>query len=257
MRPRLYWLAIALLQLLPAVALVTAWELATRDNSVATFYFGRPSAVMNIIAADFSNGSLLTNVWTTASEAGLGFLIGTLAGAASGLVLWFSRLAFSISRPYAIALGATPAFALAPLFIIWFGTGLWSKIAIAAFSTFVVAAVQAYRGVEAADRRYVRVAQGLGARRSQIFRKVIVPSALTWIFGAAQLNVGLALLGAFIGEVISSEAGLGHEIMVASGLFDISRVWAGIFSFVFLALVATDALDRLQLKVLRIIVRYL
>jgi NitT/TauT family transport system permease protein len=249
--------AILLAQALPAILIVTFWELATRNDSVATFYFGRPSAIAQIIQAGLRDGSLGADFATTASEAGLGFLIGTFGGALLGLALWFSRTAFVISRPYVIALGATPAFALAPLFIIWFGTGYGSKVAIATFSTFIVATVQAYSGVDSADRRYVRAAQALGASRQQIFRKIIVPSALAWIFGAAQLNVGLALLGAFIGEVISSQAGLGHAIMVASGLFDISRVWAGILSFIVLAILATLTLDQVQGRVLRILVRYL
>lgn len=249
------WLIFA--RLIPAVLILTVWELGTRNSPVSTFYFGRPDLIFEDIMSGFGDGSLGRDFLITAGEAGLGFLIGTGIGTSIGLALWFSRTAFLMSRPYAIALGATPAFALAPLFIIWFGTGFWSKVAIAAFSTFVLASVQAYNGVDTAERRFVAAAQALGANRNQIFRKVIVPSALTWVFSAAQLNVGLALLGAFIGEVISSQAGLGHSIMVASGLFDLSRVWAGIFSFIALAIGATAALDWTQSRMLRLLVKYL
>jgi NitT/TauT family transport system permease protein len=216
-------------QFIPIIVFLVVWEIIVRSDNKLTFFFGLPSKILVYLYFSTLDGSLFINLITTFGEAFLGFILGNIIGTLIGLGLWYSKTAFLISRPYIIGLGASPIFALAPLLIIWFGTGIFSKIMIAAISTVFIALSQAYLGASEVKKSHLKMMQTFGATKHQTFVKIIVPSALVWVISAFRMNVGFALLGAFIGEYISSNQGLGHMILVASGLFDISKVLSGVF----------------------------
>ncbi len=243
------------LQIIPILIFCYFWESAASSSERFAFYFGQPSEIAEHFYHRMFSGVLLRDYAVTFFEAIGGFLLGTTAGTLVGLIFWFSRPVFLFVRPYVIALGSTPVFALAPLLIIWFGTGFSSKLAIAAISTFFIALFQSYSGVEDVKPQHTALLKSLGATRLEIFRKGVVPNALVWVISGLKLSVGYALLGAFIGEFISSNAGLGHMIIVASGLFDISLVLLGVFLIVSMALLMTVIIDRIQQPLKRLIVR--
>ncbi len=249
-------LRLRLLQLIPLVVFLVFWETAVRLNEKLIFFFGSPTKVASYMWTNISNGRLITDTSVTLLEAVSGFLIGNIIGTAAGLALWYSRTAFLVARPYVIALGSAPIFALAPLVIIWFGTGILSKIMIAAFSTVFIALSQSYTGANEVQSQYLRLMQALGATKHQTFRKLIAPSALVWVISAFKLNVGFALLGAIIGEFISSNEGLGHLILVASGLFDISLVLCGITMLILIALVLNTVIAQIEKPLLHVVAKY-
>src|SRR5262249_31045235 len=148
------------------------------------------------------SGEILYDALLTAGEAIGGFVIGNCLGSSIGLVLWHSPLLFKLSRPYIIALGTAPLFAFAPIIVVWLGTGFISKLAIATLSTLFVALMQAYKGAEEVDQTLIQVIRSFGGNNLQVFRKVIVPASMVWVIAAFRLNIGLALLGAFLGEYI-------------------------------------------------------
>lgn len=203
------------------------------------------------------DGSLPIDLGATFLEASVGFILGNVVGTAVGLSLWYSKTAFQIARPYIITLGSAPIFALAPLLIIWFGTGMFSKIMIAALSTVFVALLQSYTGAAEVSNDYIRLMKTFGATKNQTFRKVIAPAAIVWVISAFKLNVGFAILGAFIGEFISSNMGLGHLILVASGLFDISLVLCGVFMLVCIALFLTWVVGKLEAPLKHLVAKHL
>ena len=137
-------------------------------------------------------------------------------------------------------------FAIAPMMIIWFGTGLLSKVVMAGFSTAVVSLVQAYDGARNASVEQLTMAQLFGATRWELLRKVVIPSSLVWVLSGFRLNIGFALIGAFIGEFVSSEAGLGHYILRASGLYDVPRVLFGVFVMACVGLLLTGVLSLVE-----------
>ena len=233
----LQFLLSKILQFLPLALVLVIWQIITGHSDRLTFLFGSPVLVAKAMWNALFRGSLLTDSFVTFIETMLGFIGGNILGSLIGLSLWFSRKVARIARPYIIALGSVPIFALAPMLIIWFGTGLFSKIIMASFSTFIVAAVQAYNGAQNVDKDQIMLLRTFGARRKQIFIKVIIPSSLIWVFASYKINIGFALLGAFIGELISSEKGLGHLIMRAGGLYNIPLVFVGIAMFIAIALV--------------------
>ena len=222
-------------QLFPLALLFLVWQIATAGSDRRAFFFGSPAGFWRELAAGVADGSLLLDAAVTGSEALTGFVIGNLVGAGAGLALWHSAWLFRTLRPYIIALGSAPLFALAPLIVVWFGTGFTAKVVLASLSTVFVALMQAYKGAEEVDPRCVDLIRSFGGGPGQIFRKVVVPSAAVWVMAAFRLNIGLALLGAFLGEYISSERGLGHVILVAGGLYNISLILAGVFLIAVLA----------------------
>jgi len=228
--------AVLPLQLLVCGLAALAWEVAGRTSTSVFFEIGTPSSVLFEFRRLLSEG-FLGHFATTGSEALTGLAIGTFLGASAGLGLWYSEKAAGVARPFIIALGTLPVFAFAPLMIVWFGIGWWMKVALAAFSTIFVAFNQAYRGATLVSTEYVEVLRGMDATRHQIFLKVIVPGSLDWVLSSMRLNVGFGLLGAFIGEFIAAERGLGYLILRASGLYNIPRAFAAAFGITCLALI--------------------
>lgn len=242
---------------LPLLALLLFWEIATRGNPARAFFFGSPSKIAAYLVDKTVDGSLSRDVGVTFIEATLGFILGNILGTAVGLGLWYSKLALAIAKPYVIVLGSAPIFAFAPLIIIWFGTGLFSKVMVATLSTVFVALMQSYTGASEVSNDYLRLMKTFGATQGQTFRKVVAPSSIVWVISAFRLNVGFAILGAFIGEFISSSAGLGHLILVASGLFDISLVLCGVILLSGLAFVLYFFVGQLEPRLKRFVVAYL
>lgn len=216
-------------QLVPLFSFLILWEAFGRFNPGLIFFIGLPSKILAYLFSKILDGSLLIDFSLTLSEALLGFVLGNIVGTLLGLGLWYSKTGFNIARPYILALGSAPVIALAPLLILWFGTDLLSKVMIAAISTVFIALSQAYLGASEVNPSHLRMMQTFNATKHQIFVKIIVPSAIVWVISAFRMNVGFALLGAFIGEYISSNQGLGHMILVAGGLADISLVLCGVF----------------------------
>ena len=240
-----------LLYPLPAVIFLVVWYTFTAGDPQRQFIFSSPQKVYETFARLIVNGELLRDAATTTFEALAGFILGTAFGAFIGLTFWYSRTVAKIAQPYINALASVPIFAIAPMIIVWFGIGVLSKIMLAFLSTVVVAIVQSYQGSMSVEPRILKLMQVLGASRSQVFRIVVVPSSLTWVINAMKLDIGLALLGAFIGEFISSEHGLGYMIVKASGLYDMATVLVGVFTLIFIALLLTMLVGKLENWLLR------
>lgn len=216
------------LQVLIVVAALSAWELGTRSGAISSFLFGSPSAVWNVLRSRAQSGQLWTDIGVTSLEVILGFLIGAVGGSILGLLLWYSQFVADLTSPFIAAIGSIPVLAVAPLTIIWFGTEMTSKVVIVAFSCVVVSLTTSYRGARRTDPDLINLMKSFGASRSQIFVKLVVPSAMTWVVSGLRLNIGFALVGAIVGEYISSDAGVGHMILLGSSNFTISLVIAGI-----------------------------
>ncbi len=240
-----------ILYLLPMLAGLLVWQVYTAGQPSHQFVFASPEQVCQSLARLTSSGELFRHAGITLFEAVVGFLTGTACGAAIGLSLWYSRTAAKVAQPYLTALASVPIFALAPVIIVWFGIGITSKIVIAFLSTVVLAIVQSYQGAMSVEERFTRLMQVMGASRWQTFRLVVVPSALIWVLNAMKLNIGLSLLGAFIGEFISSEEGLGYMIVKASGLYDMSTVFVGVASLIVISLLLTGTVTLLERRLMR------
>lgn len=239
-------IAVTICQIGLLVALLAAWERATGSLALNAFLFGSPSAIWAHLVSMAQDGTLVRYSWVTGLETLLGFLFGNVIGTVLGLALWYSRFVSRVMQPFIVAVGSIPIVALAPIVIIWFGTALTSKIVMSTLSVVVVALVIAYKGALSVDDDQVNLMRTLGATKWQIFRKLVVPSSLGDIFAGLKLTVGFALIGAIVGEFMSSSEGLGHAIFKAGSLYIISKVFAGLVATIALALALSFMVGKLE-----------
>lgn len=247
-RRRARWLRlrVTLTQVLVAIVLLGLWELGTMNSKVNAFLFGSPSEIGRDLVTMVRNGSIWTDTYVTGVETLAGFALGNLLGVAVGLALWYSRFVSRVVQPFILALGSIPVIALAPIVIIWFGTGFASKLAMSTLSVVVVALIIAYKGATGVDPDQINLMRSLGASRHQIFRHLVVPASLTDIFAGLQLTIGFALVGAIIGEFMSSSQGLGHAIFKAGSLYVIAQVFAELVVTCALALVLSAIVSKIE-----------
>ncbi len=219
---------IVLAQALVVVAAIGGWQVAAWLKLIDPFFWSQPTAIANTLTIFFVRGDALTDIAYTFQSTIWGFVLGTAAGSALGLSFWWSRNYAATVQPFVICFESIPKLALAPLIILVFGMGLASKVAIAVALTVVVSTLTTYAGVQAVDPDGERLFYSLGASRLQVFRKLVVPSVLPWTISVLRVNIGLALTGAIVGEFISSQHGLGREILYAGQTYDIALVWCAV-----------------------------
>jgi NitT/TauT family transport system permease protein len=224
-------------QVLLLIALIVAWKLAARNVNFA-FFFGEPTQVVQVIWAWFvTDGSIYHHLWITLSETVLAFVIGTVSGLGCGLWLGLSRGASALFEPYIKALNSMPRVILAPIFGMWFGLGIWSKVALAVTLVFFIVFFNVYQGVREVSSTLLDNARMLGANRQQLLRHVYIPSATSWVFSSLHTSVGLAFVGAVVGEYLGSASGVGYLILQAEGTLDVNTVFAGIIVLTIFALI--------------------
>jgi NitT/TauT family transport system permease protein len=239
------------LQVVIVVAFLGLWQIAGSAGWVSTFLFSSPTGIAEVLWRAASSGQLLTDVLTTAEETVIGFAVGAVGGSLIGLLLWYSRFVADLTAPFIAAIGAIPVLAVAPIMIIWFGTGILSKVVIVAFSCIIVSLTNSYRGAQRVDQDLLNLMRSFGASQSQKFTRVVVPGAMTWVVNGLKLNVGFALIGAIVGEYISSNAGIGHMILLGSGSFQMNVVLGGVvvvMAMVLVFSVLVGGLERLLLR---------
>jgi NitT/TauT family transport system permease protein len=233
-------------QLVLVAVLLGLWEYGVRSGVVNAFLFGSPSAIWSYLVKGILDGSIFHDMLVTSEETLLGFLLGNAIGATLGLALWYSPFLERVMSPFILALGSIPIIALAPLVIVWAGTDLQSKVLMSTLSVVVVALLAAFEGARNTDPLEMNLLYSMGATKRQVFRKVVVPSSLTYIFSGLRLTVGFALIGAIIGEFVSSSEGLGHAIFIAGNLYNIPKVFASLLATIAIALIFVAAVGRVE-----------
>ena len=207
------------------------------DAHKAAFFFGEPLKVLGRIWDWFTVGDIYRHLWVTLLETILAFAIGTAFGVAIGIWLALAPAASAIFDPYVKALNAMPRVLLAPIFFVWFGLGMASKVALGVTLVFFIVFFNVYQGVREVSPVVLANARMLGASPRQLLRYVYLPSAMSWVFASLHNSVGLAFVGAVVGEYLGSAEGVGYLIHQAEGVFDINTVFAGILVLTAFALV--------------------
>ena len=237
-------------QLLLLLVVLLTWHFGSQDRDIA-FFFGRPLEVAQVIWAWFvTNGDIYQHLGITLSETLLAFVIGTLAGLAFGLWLGLSPGASALLDPYITAANSMPRVILAPIFGMWFGLGIWSKVALAVTLVFFIVFFNVYQGVKEVSKTLLDNARMLGANQKQLLRSVYVPSAMSWVFSSLHTSVGLAFVGAVVGEYLGSASGVGYLILQAEGTLDVNTVYAGIIVLTVFALLLDGAVSLVEKRLL-------
>lgn len=244
-QPIVVWqLALALLFLL-------LWEAGSRTRVLDPFFFSRPTDIALRVVRWTTSGTLWGHLLTTFSEALLSFAIGGLLGVACGFVLARVPFLAALLDPFIRIANALPRVVLAPIFLLWFGLGIWSKVALGVTVVFFVVFFNTLRGVREVDPVILDNARMLGATERQLMRHVLVPSALTWIFSSLHVSVGLAIIAVVVGEYLGASRGVGYMIAQAEGVFDTTGVFAGMTVLAAGVLVVSSIVDRVEDRLLR------
>lgn len=238
----------AVLQVLAVAVFFALWELGVRAGYISAFLMGSPSGIFAMFYKLILSGELLSDSWYTLFEAILGFIIGTIFGSLFGLALWYSVFVAKLVEPFIVAINSVPKIALAPIVVLWFGTGLISKVALAVSLTALVALIAAYQAAKDADVDLQSLMISMGADKHQVFYKAVVPSTLPSIIATFRINIGFGLVGAVVGEFISSQRGLGHMIFTASSLYDLNSVWVGLFTLMIMGFILYYVIDIIERK---------
>ena len=211
----------------------------------------RPTAILGFLWTGFSSGALFLQSAVTFYEAGVGFLVGAVAGIATGLILAVLETPRRLLEPYFMAFYGMPRIALGPLFIIWFGIGALSKIVLVLTIVFLLVFYNTFQGVLNVPAELKRLVRVLGAAEWQVWTKVILPSASPWIITGLKISVPQALVGAVVGEFIAASEGLGYVIQFQASTFNTTGVLGGITIMSVVVVVINDLLDRLERYLMR------
>ena len=222
------------LQILVAVVALTLWQVfATVEIFgkvlLPPFFFSTPLDVAAQVVKWFSTGTIWKHLIITLWESMLAFVIGSTLGVLVGF--WFARqpLIAAIFDPYVKMMNALPRVVLAPIFALWLGLGIWSKVALGVTLVFFIVFFNVYQGVKEVSTTVLDNGRMLGMNDRQLMRHVYWPSALSWMFSSLHTSVGFAVVGAVVGEYLGAAAGLGYLIQQAEGIFDVAGVFAGMF----------------------------
>ncbi|WP_127089829.1 ABC transporter permease [Aquabacter cavernae] len=227
------------LQVLVAVVLIAVWHFGSTVKVPAgivsqkafypldPFFFSTPLAVFQRTWRDFYTGVIWYHLGITLLETALAFVIGAAGGVLVGF--WFARkqMLAAVFDPYVKMANALPRVVLAPIFALWLGLGIWSKVALGVTLVFFIVFFNVYQGVKEVSPTVLANARMLGMSERHLMRHVYWPSALTWMFSSLHTAVGFALVGAVVGEYLGSAAGLGYRIHQAEGVFDVTGVFSG------------------------------
>ncbi len=222
------------------VLLLGVWQAGSVTGVLSPLFFGHPAKIFAQIADWVASGEIWPHLAVTILETLLAFATGTLAGVGAGLWLGLSPLTRAVLDPFIKAANAMPRVILAPIFAMWFGLGVWSKVALGFTLVFFIVFFNVLQGVREVPPAVLNGARMLGASRWQLLRHVYLPAALSWVFSSLHVSVGMAFVGAVVAEYLGSAAGVGYLILQATGMFDVDTVFAGIIVLTVCAL-ALDA----------------
>lgn len=238
------------------------WDAMTRPGFIApfmfdndrqaSFFFGQPLVIFERIWQWFvTDADIYRHLAVTLAETAMAFAIGAGTGLAGGLWLALSPMASALLEPYIKAFNSMPRIVLAPIFSVWFGLGMGSKVALGVTLVFFIVFFNVYQGVKEVSPVVLANARMLGASQRQLLRYVYLPSATSWVFSSLHTSVGLAFVGAVVGEYLGSSQGVGYLILQAEGTFDINTVMAGILVLTAFALILDGLVGRIEKRLMK------
>lgn len=231
------------------VLVVSAWEFGSGLLGIDEFVLPRPSAIFEALLVQLQDPMFWHHTWITVQEAGAGFAVGVTVALVLGILVSRSMIIEKTVMPYVVAFQAIPKVALAPLFVVWFGFGLSSKIVMAAVISFFPMLINVIEGLKSVDKDRVEMLRTFGASESQVFRMAQLPSALPFVFAGLDVAAVFAVLGAVVGEFIGAQEGLGYLLLNANYNFAIPTMFAVLVVLSAIGLIAHLIIKFLQRKV--------
>lgn len=228
-----------------------AWELAVRYQLINSFYASQPTAIIKDFYGFIFSGEALTHIVTTLTESIAGLILGTLTGILCGVLLGHIRYLADVLEPIISALYGIPKLALAPIFILWFGLGMESKIFISSLLVFYLVFFSTFEGIRSVDANIVAAVKIMGANRFQVFSRVTLPSCVPWIITGVRGGIGASLLGAIVGEYMGASGGLGWMVQYSTTTYQVDRVMTCLLILLIIGLIYSKTLRLIEKRVLK------
>ncbi|HJX09958.1 MAG TPA: ABC transporter permease [Candidatus Binatia bacterium] len=226
------------------------WEIAS-GRWVEPFLISSPSRIFSSLIAGFRDGDLLQHTWVTFEEIAIGYPLGAIAGIALGYWFGRSRMLAEIFEPIIIALNGIPRTALAPLFIVWLGIGIWSKVGVVFLLTFFLNFFNTYTGMRQMDQEYVDLARLMRVRGLKLTFRVILPAISPYVFTGIRTSIPFSVIGAIVGEFIAATDGIGFFIRLSAGIFRTADVFVGIIVLMVMVIIMDKIAGLVEKRVLR------
>ena len=243
--------AVWLSRLVIVLVLLTLWQIAIEHSRIAAFFLGSPAIIADRLIDWITSGVIFRHLGITLLETLLSFAIGCSLALVLGLLFALNDTLAAVFDPFIKGLNSMPRLIMAPIFAVWFGLGIWSKVALGVTLVFFVVFFNVFQGIREVSPVLLANARMLGASKWQLIRRVYIPSALSWVFSSLHLSVGLAFVGAVIGEYLGSSAGVGYLILEAEGTFDIETVIAGVILLTAFALLLDYLISIVETSLLK------
>jgi NitT/TauT family transport system permease protein len=227
---------ILICQIFIAFFFFVGWEIAAKKGWIDPLLFSKPSSILALAAELWQQGELLHHILTTVMETLVGFTLGTIVGTAIAIIIWASPFLSRVLDPYMVILNGMPKVALGPLFIVSFGGGYAAIIAMALAISVIITTIVIHASFKEVDTNYIKLALTFGAKKWQVFYKIIFPASFPTIISTLKVNVGLAWIGVIVGEFLVSKQGLGYLIIYGFQVFNFTMV---MMSLLIIAILAT------------------
>src|SRR5258705_6931893 len=234
--------------LLSIVTGLALWEFFSRVVVANALFLAAPTQIFDAIYRLAVGGQLLPHIAISAAEFAIGYAIATLLGIVTGFVMASSELGKKILQPWIAGLYATPTIALAPLFILWLGIGIWSKVLVVVFLVLFPVTINTEAGLRTTSARLIEMLRSFGATLRQIFFKVSLPSAVPFILAGLKLGIGRGLIGVVVAELFGSRAGLGRLISASADAFNMPNLFAGVVVLAVAGILMTAGFSWLEKK---------
>ncbi|MGV9802964.1 ABC transporter permease [Mycobacterium sp. NPDC003449] len=237
-------------QIVFVVVWLGSWELLS-GPVIDPFFASSPSAIAGQIYRWVESGFIWVHLFTTLKEFIIGLALGIVGGTLVGFTLGRMPTAAAILNPFVTMVYSLPKLALAPIFILWFGIGLSSKVVLVALMTFFLVFYNTFTGARDVDPLYVNSLRIMGASRRTVYQRVVIPSASVWVMTGIRIAVPQALIGAIVGELISSNQGIGFVVANAASFFDTTGVLAGVALVAVVSVVLSQTVIKIEQRVTR------
>jgi sulfonate transport system permease protein len=226
------------------------WEIAS-GRWIEPFLISSPGRIVSSLITGFREGDLIQHTWVTFQEIAIGFPIGAISGIALGYAFGRSRLLAEIFEPIIIALNGVPRTAVAPLFIVWLGIGLWSKVGVVFLLTFFLNFFITYTGMRQMDQEYIDLARLMRVKGWKLTFKVIFPAISPYLFTGIRTSIPFAVIGAIVGEFVASTEGVGFFIRMSAGIFKTADVFVGIIVLMIMVIIMDKLAEMIEKRALR------
>ena len=233
-------------QLLILFGFLTVWELLSSKNIINSFLFSSPSSIFKLLKLYIETGELFNHIYISIYETILGLIIGTSIGIIIAILLWWSKTLAKIMDPFLVVLNALPKTALAPIFIIWAGTGVKGIVVVAVSISLILTILSAYNYFKNIDEEKVKMLKSFGASKWQILTKLVLPSNVVNLVDITKINIGMSWVGVIMGEFIVSRAGIGYLIVYGSQIFKLDLVMLGVFVLAIIAYVMYQIVNLIE-----------